>query len=104
MQGRGRGDGLVDVLGHAVEVHVRAALDHVEGVEVAALGTGNKIFHHPVAGTLVLDRDTLTSSTVPGQHIVIRTAEPDSPSAQGLRHLAGETAARERHLISGERA
>ncbi|MFF0291908.1 helix-turn-helix domain-containing protein [Streptomyces sp. NPDC005262] len=56
--------------------------------EVAVQGTGNKIFHHPVAGTVTLDWDTLTSSTTPDQHIVIWTAPPDSPSAKGLRLLA----------------
>ncbi|MBP5937253.1 helix-turn-helix domain-containing protein [Streptomyces acidiscabies] len=56
--------------------------------EVAVQGTGNKIFHHPVAGTVTLDWDTLTSSTAPDQHIVIWTAPPDSPSEKGLRLLA----------------
>ncbi|MFF2775984.1 helix-turn-helix domain-containing protein [Streptomyces sp. NPDC058052] len=56
--------------------------------EVAVQGTGNKVFHHPVAGTLTLDWDTLTSSTAPGQHIVVWTAQPGSPSQKGLRILA----------------
>ncbi|MFB7286721.1 helix-turn-helix domain-containing protein [Actinacidiphila glaucinigra] len=56
--------------------------------EVAIQGTGNKIFHHPVAGTLVLDWDTLTSSIAPDQHIVIWTAQPGSPSEQALHRLA----------------
>ncbi|MFI1470530.1 helix-turn-helix domain-containing protein [Streptomyces wuyuanensis] len=60
--------------------------------EVAVQGTGNKVFRHPVAGTLVLDWDTLTSSTVPDQHIVIWTAQPDSPSEQGLRLLTAAAA------------
>ncbi|MGW4506830.1 helix-turn-helix domain-containing protein [Streptomyces sp. NPDC004436] len=64
------------------------------GREVAVQGTGNKVFHHPVAGTLVLDWDTLTSSTAPDQHIVIWTARPGSPSQKALRHLA-TTAAHE---------
>ncbi|MGD1225809.1 helix-turn-helix domain-containing protein [Streptomyces krungchingensis] len=61
--------------------------------EVAVQGTGNKVFHHPVAGTLVLDWDTLTSSTAPDQHIVVWTAQPGSPSEQGLRRLATDAAA-----------
>ncbi|MFB7337066.1 helix-turn-helix domain-containing protein [Streptomyces adustus] len=56
--------------------------------EVAVQSTGNKVFHHPIAGTLTLDWDTLTSSTAPDQHIVVWTAEPDSPSHKGLRVLA----------------
>ncbi|MFF0512932.1 helix-turn-helix domain-containing protein [Streptomyces sp. NPDC004250] len=62
--------------------------------EVAVQSTGNKIFHHPAAGTLTLDWDTLTSTNVPDQHIVIWTAPPDSPSEQALRHLATTTAVR----------
>ncbi|MFJ6010708.1 helix-turn-helix domain-containing protein [Streptomyces sp. NPDC092952] len=56
--------------------------------EVAVQGTGNKVFHHPTAGALTLDWDTLNSPTAPGQHIVIWTAPPDSPTARALRHLA----------------
>ncbi|MFB7853217.1 helix-turn-helix domain-containing protein [Streptomyces sp. NPDC056053] len=60
--------------------------------EVAVQGTGNKIFHHPVAGTLTLDWDTLTSSTAPDQHIVVWTAQSGSPSQKGLRILAATAA------------
>ncbi|MER5495616.1 helix-turn-helix transcriptional regulator [Streptomyces sp. NPDC002561] len=56
--------------------------------EVAVQGTGSKIFHHPVAGPLALDWDTLTSSTAPDQHIVVWTAPPGSPSHEALRLLA----------------
>ncbi|MGW8746574.1 helix-turn-helix domain-containing protein [Streptomyces sp. NPDC055794] len=64
--------------------------------EVAVQGAGSKVFHHPVAGTLVLDWDTLTSSTSPQQHVVIWTAESGSPSEKGLRHLAAATADEQR--------
>lgn len=60
--------------------------------EVAVQGTGTKVFHHPVVGTLLLDWDTLTSSTAPDQHVVIWTAEPGSPSEQALRRLAERAA------------
>ncbi|WP_250403326.1 helix-turn-helix domain-containing protein [Streptomyces cellostaticus] len=56
--------------------------------DVAVQGTGNKVFHHPVVGTLTLDWATLTSSAVPDQHVVMWTAEPGSSSEKGLRILA----------------
>ncbi|MGW4321463.1 helix-turn-helix domain-containing protein [Streptomyces sp. NPDC004684] len=64
--------------------------------EVAVQGTGHKVFHHPVAGTLTLDWDTLTSATVPDQHIVVWTAHPGSPSEHGLHRLAAATERPER--------
>ncbi|MFE8015903.1 helix-turn-helix domain-containing protein [Streptomyces antibioticus] len=60
--------------------------------EVAVQGTGSKVFHHPVAGALVLDWDTMTSSTGPRQHVVIWTAESGSPSEEGLHRLAAAAA------------
>ncbi|MET8815117.1 helix-turn-helix domain-containing protein [Streptomyces sp. NPDC004549] len=62
--------------------------------EVAVQGTGSKVFRHPVAGILVLDWDTLTSSTAPDQHIVVWTARPGSSSEDALRRLAQSPAAR----------
>lgn len=59
--------------------------------EVAVQRTGNKHFRHPLVGDLTLDWDTLTSATAPGQHIVVWTAEPDSPSERRLRELAAAT-------------
>lgn len=55
---------------------------------VAARTVGTKTLHHPVAGALTLEWDTLTASTDPDQHLVVWTAEPDSPSHDGLRILA----------------
>lgn len=63
-----------------------------QGREVAVQSTGSKVFHHPVAGTLTLDWDTLTSPTAPDRHIVVWTAQSDSPSAAGLRRLASSQA------------
>ncbi|MEU1535033.1 helix-turn-helix domain-containing protein [Streptomyces fagopyri] len=71
--------------------------------DVAVQGVGNKVFHHPVAGTLTLDWDTLTSSTVPDQHVVVWTARPGSPSERGLRLLAASTAESVRAAV-GSRA
>ena len=55
---------------------------------VATPGVGTKTLHHPVAGDLTLDRDTLTAGTDPDQQLVIWTAEPAGPSHDGLRILA----------------
>ncbi|MFI6644927.1 helix-turn-helix domain-containing protein [Streptomyces sp. NPDC050504] len=63
--------------------------------EVAVQGSGNKEFHHPLVGTLVLDWDTLASPVTPGQQVVVWSAVPGSPSEKGLRRLAELTAARE---------
>lgn len=49
---------------------------------------GTKRFYHPVVGELALDWDTLTCSTNPDQELVVWTAEPGSPSYDGLRTLA----------------
>ncbi|MFD6350066.1 helix-turn-helix domain-containing protein [Streptomyces roseolus] len=55
---------------------------------VAVRGMGTKVFRHPVAGDLTLDWDTLTCATDPDQQLVTWTAEPGSPSHDGLRFLA----------------
>ncbi|WP_328906348.1 helix-turn-helix transcriptional regulator [Streptomyces sp. NBC_00234] len=55
---------------------------------VATLGVGTKTLHHPVAGDLTLDWDTLTASTDPDQQLVVWTAEAGTPSHDGLRILA----------------
>jgi transcriptional regulator with XRE-family HTH domain len=55
---------------------------------VAARTVGTKALHHPIAGALTLDWDTLTASTDPDQQLVIWTAEPGTPSHDGLRILA----------------
>ncbi|GGS97327.1 MmyB family transcriptional regulator [Streptomyces violaceus] len=54
---------------------------------VASRSMGTKKFHHPVAGELVLDRETLTCGTDPDQNLVVWTAEPNTPSYDGLRVL-----------------
>ncbi|MFA3878622.1 helix-turn-helix domain-containing protein [Streptomyces sp. MMCC 100] len=55
---------------------------------VAVRGMGTKVFRHPVAGDLTLDWDTLTSASNPDQQLVTWTAEPGSPSQDGLRFLS----------------
>ncbi|MHB9863597.1 helix-turn-helix domain-containing protein [Streptomyces sp. YIM S03343] len=55
---------------------------------VAIRGKGRKTLRHPVVGELTLDWDTLMCATDPEQSIIVWTAEPDSPSCDGLRLLA----------------
>ncbi|GHB73923.1 transcriptional regulator [Streptomyces viridiviolaceus] len=55
---------------------------------VAIRGMGTKVFRHPVAGDLTLDWDTLTCATNPDQQLVTWTAEPGTPSHDGLRFLS----------------
>ncbi|GAQ65767.1 hypothetical protein SsS58_06182 [Streptomyces scabiei] len=51
---------------------------------------------HPVVGELALDRNTLTCGTDPHQHIIVWTAEPGSPSYDGLRLMASWAADQKR--------
>ncbi|MFG2628599.1 helix-turn-helix domain-containing protein [Streptomyces sp. NPDC048473] len=62
---------------------------------VAARTVGTKVLHHPVAGELTLDWDTLTASTDPDQQLIVWTAEPGTPTYDGLRILASWAAGRE---------
>lgn len=55
---------------------------------VAARTTGTRTLHHPVAGELVLERDTLTAGTDPDQQLIVWTAAPGTPTHEGLRLLA----------------
>ncbi|HEX2316651.1 MAG TPA: helix-turn-helix transcriptional regulator [Thermomonospora sp.] len=55
---------------------------------VAVRSVGTKMLRHPVAGDLTLDWDTLTCTTDPDQQLVVWTAEPGTPSHDGLRILA----------------
>ncbi|MEU9918782.1 helix-turn-helix transcriptional regulator [Streptomyces sp. NPDC051001] len=55
---------------------------------VAHHSMGTKTFRHPVAGDLTLDWETLACPTDPDQQLVILTAEPGTPSHEGLRFLA----------------
>ncbi len=54
---------------------------------VPGQGAGSKRLHHPVVGDLTLDWDTLTCAADPEQHLLVWTAEPGSPSGDGLRLL-----------------
>ncbi|MFD5914435.1 helix-turn-helix transcriptional regulator [Streptomyces massasporeus] len=60
--------------------------------QVPSRRLGMKRFHHPVVGELVLDWDTLTCGGAPDQELVVWTAEPGTPSYDGLRDLAARAA------------
>lgn len=51
-------------------------------------GTGTKHFHHHAVGDLTLAFEGLEMAAAPGLTLTIYTAEPGSPSDEGLRLLA----------------
>ncbi|SNT59528.1 helix-turn-helix transcriptional regulator [Actinacidiphila glaucinigra] len=51
-------------------------------------GTGTKRFHHRAVGDLTLAYEALDLAAEPGLTMTVYTAEPDSPSEEGLRLLA----------------
>jgi hypothetical protein len=54
-----------------------------------------KRFHHPVVGDLTLAWEGLEMVTAPGLILTVYTAEPGSPSEEGLRLLASWTTTQE---------
>ncbi|MGV9348713.1 helix-turn-helix transcriptional regulator [Streptomyces spiralis] len=58
-------------------------------------GTGTKRFHHSVVGELTLAFEGLDMAAEPGLTLTIYTAEPGSPSEEGLRLLASWAATHE---------
>ena len=56
--------------------------------DVRTHGAGTKRFQHPVVGELVLAYEELAITAEPGKVMLVYTAEPGSPSAEGLRLLA----------------
>lgn len=58
-------------------------------------GTGVKRFQHPVVGELALAYEALEMVAAPGLTLTIYTAEPGSPSEEGLRLLASWAATQE---------
>jgi hypothetical protein len=63
--------------------------------------TGSKTFHHPVVGDLTIAYEGLELATEPG--LTIYTAEPGSPSEEGLRLLASWTASQQAEQESATR-
>ncbi|MFI9389494.1 helix-turn-helix transcriptional regulator [Streptomyces bauhiniae] len=58
-------------------------------------GTGTKHFHHPTVGPLTLAYEGLQLTADPALTLTIYTAEPGSPSEEGLRLLASWSATEE---------
>ncbi|MGW7203269.1 helix-turn-helix transcriptional regulator [Streptomyces sp. NPDC054837] len=56
--------------------------------DVTHHGTGTKRFRHPVVGDLTLAWEALAMAAEPGLTLVVYTAEPGSPSEEGLGLLA----------------
>ncbi|MEU6434243.1 helix-turn-helix transcriptional regulator [Streptomyces albidoflavus] len=67
-------------------------------------GTGTKRFHHPAVGALTLAYEGLEMATEPGLTLTVYTAEPGSPSDEGLRLLASWAAGRETGTPSPQEA
>ncbi|GAA2324316.1 helix-turn-helix transcriptional regulator [Streptomyces kunmingensis] len=63
-------------------------------------GTGSKRFHHHAVGDLTLAYEGLEMAAEPGLTLTIYTAEPGSPSEEGLRLLASWTATEEAHALA----
>ncbi|MGW4444116.1 helix-turn-helix domain-containing protein [Streptomyces sp. NPDC004682] len=80
--------GLVGELNIKDEDFRRWWVDHQ--ISVSTIGT--KVLHHPVAGDLTLHWDTVTCPADPDQQLVTLTADPGTPSHDGLRILASWTA------------
>lgn len=64
--------------------------------DVRTHGAGTKRFRHPVVGILTLVYEELALTAEPGQVMLVYSAEPGSPSAEGLRLLASWAAAEPR--------
>ncbi|WP_020139631.1 helix-turn-helix domain-containing protein [Streptomyces sp. 351MFTsu5.1] len=59
---------------------------------VSSATYGTKHYRHPLVGNLTLDCDTWAANDGSGQHLMVLTAEPGSPSHDALRILASWTA------------
>ena len=65
--------------------------------------TGVKRFHHPVVGDLTLDFEALDLPGDPGQRMLVYSAEPGSPSYEGLQLLASwVTSPQDARAVTGD--
>ncbi|MFC9425973.1 helix-turn-helix transcriptional regulator [Streptomyces sp. NPDC056987] len=70
--------------------------------DVRLHGTGTKRFHHAAVGELTLAYEGLEMAAEPGLVLTIYTAEPGSPSEEGLRLLASWAATRRAASPAGQ--
>ena len=56
--------------------------------QVTGAGYGTKHYRHPLVGDLTLDCDTWDSPDHSGQHLMVLSAEPGTPSGERLRILS----------------
>jgi transcriptional regulator with XRE-family HTH domain len=70
--------------------------------QVTGQSHGTKHYRHPIVGDLTLDCDTWNVPDANGQRLMVLTAEPGTPSHEGLRILAS-WAAPARHRDTSER-
>jgi MmyB-like transcription regulator ligand binding domain len=49
---------------------------------------GTRLYHHPIAGNLILDYEIFSTAGDEDQRLVLHTAEPGSPSERALQQLA----------------
>ncbi|PRB04264.1 helix-turn-helix domain-containing protein [Microbacterium sp. MYb64] len=82
---------LVGELSTRSEVFRRLWAEH----DVRRHGAGTKHFRHPVVGDLTLAYEELAITAEPGNVLLVYTAEPGSPSAEGLTLLASWAATQE---------
>jgi len=71
---------------------------------VTGAGHGTKHYHHPLVGELTLDCDTWASPDGSGQRLMVLTAEPGTPSHDGLRILTHWADQRTRETAPGSGA
>ena len=65
--------------------------------------TGTKRFRHPVVGDLTLDYEALDLPGDPGQRMLVYSAEPGSPSYEGLQLLASwATSPQDARAVTGD--
>jgi hypothetical protein len=58
--------------------------------------SGRKRLHHPIVGQLDLDVESMELPADPGLHLIIYTAPPGTPTADGLALLASWAATQEK--------
>ncbi|MFH8798111.1 helix-turn-helix transcriptional regulator [Streptomyces sp. NPDC017936] len=67
-------------------------------------GTGTKRYHHHAVGDLTLAYEGLEMAAAPGLTLTVYTAEPGSPSEEGLRLLASWAATEEAQALTRQAA